>query len=74
MSGQADQLDCHAASRLISAALDDAVTPDESERLQRHFVICRTCRTVDAQMAFLREAMRRLGEEGDRDAIGPPVR
>jgi predicted anti-sigma-YlaC factor YlaD len=71
MSEQAEELDCRAASRLISAALDHVVAPDARERLRRHFVICRTCRTVDAQMAFLREAMRRLGEGGDLDEIGP---
>ena len=62
-----DELDCHVAARLISGALDDAVTPAEQERMQRHFVVCATCRTVNEQMSFLRVAMRRLGHDSERE-------
>ena len=57
-----EPLDCRAAARLISAALEDDVGPVDRRRLQHHFVVCRTCRTVDEQMNFLRAAMNRLGE------------
>lgn len=59
-----DTLDCHAAARLISSALDDALAPADAERMQRHFLVCATCRNVDDQMAFLRRAMRGLGRDG----------
>ncbi len=60
-----EELDCHVAARLISRGLDDAVTAAEQERMQRHFVVCVTCRNVNEQMSFLRQAMRRMGHEGD---------
>jgi hypothetical protein len=47
---------------MISEGLDRTLPPQERERLRRHFVICQTCRNVDAQMAFLRRAMQRLGQ------------
>ncbi len=61
-----EPLDCRAAAHLISAALEDDVTPTDGERLQRHFVVCETCRKVDAQMHFLRAAMKRLADPDSR--------
>jgi len=58
------ELDCKEVSRLISAGQDQDLEPAERARLRLHFVMCSTCRTVDEQMAFLRQAMRRLR---DRD-------
>jgi predicted anti-sigma-YlaC factor YlaD len=55
-------VDCKEVSRMISEGLDRTLPPQERERLRRHFVICQTCRNVDAQMAFLRRAMQRLGQ------------
>ena len=57
------ELDCHVASRLISDALDDAVSEADQERMRRHFVICETCRSVSGQMNFLRRAVRRMGSD-----------
>lgn len=62
-----DALDCREAAHLISASLEDAVAPVDVERLRSHFVVCATCRNVDAQMSFLRAALRRL-DDGDRVA------
>lgn len=56
-------LDCREVSRLISAGLDQSLPVPERARLRYHFVICRTCRTVDEQMKFLRRAVKAL----DRD-------
>lgn len=56
-------LDCREVSRLISAGLDQSLPVPERSRLRYHFVICRTCRTVDEQMKFLRRAVKAL----DRD-------
>lgn len=63
MTDQPAELDCHAASRLISDALEGAVGPEEDDRLRRHFVVCESCRNVSGQMDFLRRAVRRMGSE-----------
>ncbi len=60
-----EKLDCKAVSRLISDGLDQTMEPRDRARLRLHFVICQTCRDVDAQMAFLRRAMRSLGRQDE---------
>ncbi len=62
------QLDCRAVARLLSDGQDQALPAPERARLRLHFVICETCRNVDAQMQFIRRAMKRLG----RDDAPPP--
>lgn len=57
------ELDCKAVARLISDGQDLALAPPERARLRLHFVLCETCRNVDAQVQFLRDAMRRLGTD-----------
>jgi hypothetical protein len=59
-------LDCKEVSRLISEGLDQAMAAPERARLRYHFVICQTCRTVEAQMQFLSVAVKKL------DADAPP--
>ena len=61
------ELDCKEVSRWISEGHDRTLPPDEREQLRQHFVICRACRTVDEQMAFLRRAMQRLGRDEDSE-------
>ena len=56
-----DPIDCRSVTRLISLGLDRELPPDERERVQLHFLACRSCRTAQEQMDFLRRAMRRLG-------------
>jgi hypothetical protein len=56
-------LDCKEVSRLISEGLDQAMPAPERARLRYHFVICRTCRTVDEQMKFLRRAVKEMDKE-----------
>ncbi len=58
-----DDLDCKTVSRLISEGQDKLLTPPERARLRLHFVVCETCRDVDGQMNFLRQAMKRLGRD-----------
>jgi predicted anti-sigma-YlaC factor YlaD len=53
-------LDCKEVSRLISEGLDRDMPAPERARLRYHFVICQTCRTVDEQMKFLRQAVKQL--------------
>ncbi len=57
------ELNCKEVSRLISEGQDRTLPPGERARLRLHFVLCRTCRTVDEQMQFLRRAMRQLGKD-----------
>lgn len=56
-------LDCKEVSRLISQGQDEALPPADRARMRLHFVICKTCRNVDEQMAFLRRAMQQLGKD-----------
>ena len=60
-------LDCKEVSRLISYGLDADLPPHERARLRLHFVICTTCRTVDEQMKFLRNAIRQMGKYDRKD-------
>lgn len=52
------RIDCRAVTRLISLGLDRELPPDERERVQLHFLACRSCRIAQEQMDFLRRAMR----------------
>ncbi len=63
-------IDCRSVTRLISLGLDRELPPDERERVQLHFLACRSCRTAQEQMELLRRAMRRLGPAG----VEPPTR
>jgi len=56
-----DDLDCKTVSRLISEDQDKLLSPPERARLRLHYVVCQTCRDVDGQMGFLRQAMKKLG-------------
>jgi predicted anti-sigma-YlaC factor YlaD len=56
-------LDCKDVSRLLSDGQDAEIDPAVRARMRLHLVLCRTCRNVDEQMAFIRRAMRRLGSE-----------
>ena len=57
------ELNCKEVSRLISEGQDQTLPPAERARMRLHFVLCKTCRTVDEQMQFLRRAMRQLGKD-----------
>ena len=60
-------LDCKEVSRLISDGLDQTLPAPERARMRLHFVICQTCRNVDEQMQFLRQAMRGLDKDPPPD-------
>ena len=55
--------DCQEVSRLLSAGQDTQLPAPDRARMRLHLVMCRACRTVDEQMAFLRQAMRSLHRE-----------
>jgi Putative zinc-finger len=60
-------LDCKEVSRLISHGQDTDLPAGERARLRLHFVICATCRNVDEQMKFLRNAIRQMGKDDRKD-------
>jgi predicted anti-sigma-YlaC factor YlaD len=53
--------DCQEVSRLLSDGQDQRLPIQERARVRLHLVMCDTCRNVEGQMAFLRQAMRELG-------------
>lgn len=65
-----EPLDCKAVTRFISLGLDRELPAEERERVQLHFLACRSCRTVEEQMAFLRRALR--GAAPEIDPAGKP--
>ena len=58
-----DDIDCRAASHLLSAAQDAPLPPDDERRLVTHLMVCSTCRNVQGQLGVLRDAMRKLGSD-----------
>jgi len=48
-----DDLNCRAASKLLSVAYERKLTPDELGALQRHLDECFMCRNFDSQLNFL---------------------
>ena len=53
-------LTCKEVTRLVSQGLDRELTLGERTALRVHFAICQGCRNVNRQLAFLRQAMRKL--------------
>jgi hypothetical protein len=54
---------CRAAHRLISEGMDRQLGPIERLRLRLHLGACAACVRVDQQLGFIRQAVRRLGDE-----------
>jgi hypothetical protein len=57
------KFDCKEVSRMISSGQDETLPASDRARMRLHFVVCEACRNVDAQMQFLRRAVRRLGKD-----------
>ncbi len=57
-------LSCKEASRLASQGLDRRLGFAERVSLRVHLAICRGCRSVADEMAFLRKALARLAGPG----------
>ena len=66
------KINCKDVSRLISEGFEKTLPHDEAMRLRLHFVICSTCRGVNEQMSFLRDAMRRLGKQDPDGGLEKP--
>lgn len=67
-----DDLDCREASRWLSRLQDVALPEDERARLRLHLAECEDCRQVQAQLDFIRAAMRRMAA-GDEPPGGGPA-
>jgi predicted anti-sigma-YlaC factor YlaD len=59
-----EDVDCRAASRLLSQAQDRALAPEELAALKRHLDRCFMCRNFETQLDFLRRASRRMASRG----------
>ena len=53
-----DDVNCRAASRLLSVAYERRLNPDELAALQRHLDKCLMCRNFDSQLRFLHNASK----------------
>ena len=56
-------LDCKAVSKLISEGQDLKLPGPDRARMRLHLVMCQGCRNANEQLAFIRQAMQRLGRE-----------
>ncbi len=54
---------CRSAHRLISEGMDRPLGFVELARLRLHLTMCGMCSRVERQMDFLRQAMRRIGDD-----------
>jgi len=61
-------LSCKEVTRLVSQGLDRELEFGERISLRLHFAICRGCRNVNRQLAFLRRALKKLPEGGGAPA------
>ena len=57
-------LSCKEVTRLVSQGQDRELGFADRVALRLHFAICQGCRNVNAQLEFLRAAVRRLTEIG----------
>jgi len=63
-----DEIDCRAASRLLSDGLDAPLPPQDADHLAAHLRVCGMCRNAEAHLSLLRRSVRDLGgEEGPAD-------
>lgn len=58
-------LTCREVMRLVSQGEDRKLALGERVRLRLHFAICKGCRNANAQLKFLRVAVRDLSRNGD---------
>ena len=61
-------LSCKEVTRLVSQGLDRELTFGERTAMRVHFAICKGCRNVNRQLAFLRRAMQALSAARDESA------
>lgn len=60
-------LTCAHARRLAHELLDGELGAGEAERLQAHIDTCASCPALYAALVTVRNQLRRVATEGDRD-------
>lgn len=55
-------LHCKDLPALLSRRLDVAASPGDALRVRLHLSTCPSCSAVDAQMVFMRRALRQLAQ------------
>ena len=58
-------LSCKEVTRLVSQGEDRKLAFGERVALRLHFAICKGCRNANAQIKFLRVAVKKLSRGGD---------
>jgi hypothetical protein len=58
---------CEEAARLSSRAMEEPLSPTERVLLRLHLAMCERCTNFTRQMAFLRQASRKLPEILEED-------
>jgi hypothetical protein len=53
---------CREVTQLVSEGLDRDLAVGERLAMRLHFLICRGCRNVVPQFAFLRQAVQKLSD------------
>ena len=56
------RITCKHAHRLLSERLDRPLQGGERWRLRLHLLLCEMCSRFERQIAFMRSAVRRLGQ------------
>ena len=64
---------CHDMSRLSSQAMDTRLPWATRFRMRVHYLICAWCRRYRAQLAFLRRAVSRLGNDAPEPGHALPA-
>ncbi len=59
----APELNCHAAARLLSVAIDRPLSKEETGALERHLAACLHCRDYEIQVKFLHKSASRFASE-----------
>lgn len=62
-------LSCKELTRLVSQGEDRKLKFGERVALRLHLAICDGCRNVNAQLRFLRLAVKSLSQDGDENKI-----
>jgi hypothetical protein len=58
-------LSCKETARLLSQGEDRDLAFGERIALRVHLAVCKGCRNVRDQFGFLRQAVRKLSQDGD---------
>jgi len=59
-------LTCKEVARLVSEGLDQELPAERQALLRAHLALCRGCDSLRERMGFLRRAMRKVSDRGDR--------